>query len=449
MTAKGSVFVIGSGAAGQGAARALARSGWDVTVADHGKIGGTCLWHGCMPKKALYHAARVRREDAAAETFGLGVCSPEYDWQAVLAWKWHAQETYAGDQEAILTAAGAKLVKATATFLSPDEIECDGVIYRPDHVVVATGSRSVVPDIPGATLADFSDDALGYPDPPSSLLIIGAGFIGMEFAAIYSAFGTRVTVVSSAPRPLEMLDEDTSKVAVTRLARAGVHFLNGCRLTALEGSRGSIAAHLHYEGDERVVHAERVLMAVGRSPALDGLGLESAAVETDAHGRVVVDAHLRTTNPRVWVAGDASGGLMQTPVASYEGSTIAASIDSGIPVTVDCSTVPTCCFTDPQLAQVGMTEHAAAAAGIAYHVGTTSFDTLGAAVVDDERDGLVKLLFSSADDRLIGAHIAGPTASDLIWSMALALRCEATSATLRSVPGIHPGYCEAIPWAAY
>ncbi|MDO8986690.1 MAG: FAD-dependent oxidoreductase, partial [Coriobacteriia bacterium] len=243
MAVKGSVFVLGSGAAGQGAARSLSALGWDVTLADGGKIGGTCLWHGCMPKKALYHAARLRRESAAAETFGLGVCDSAYDWQAVLAWKWHSQETYAGDQESILAKAGVRLINANAQFVSPDEIECDSQRFTPDHVIIATGSRSVVLPIPGAELADTSDDALGYPAPPASLLIVGGGFIGMEFAAIYSSFGTRVTLITSAPRPLEMLDADTSAVAVKRLERAGVRFHTHCRLTAIEGSPGDLTVH--------------------------------------------------------------------------------------------------------------------------------------------------------------------------------------------------------------
>lgn len=449
MAGKGSVFVFGSGAAGQGAARSLSASGWDVTLADGGKVGGTCLWHGCMPKKALYHAARLRRESAAAETFGLGVCDPTYDWQAVLAWKWHSQETYAGDQEEILANAGVRLIKANARFVSPDEIECDSELFRPDHVIIATGSRSVVLPIPGAELADTSDDALGYPAAPASLLIVGGGFIGMEFAAIYSSFGTRVTVITGAPRPLEMLDADTSAIAVNRLKRRGVHFANDCRLTGIEGSPDTLTAHFSEGGVERTGHFERVLLAVGRAPVIDGLGLDVAGVNVDARRHIVVDGHLRTTNPRVWAAGDAAGGLMQTPVASYEGRTVASSIDSGTPVAVDCTVLPTTCFTDPQLAQVGMTEHDAAAAGLAYRVGTTSFEYLGAAVVDDERDGLVKLIFSSGDDRLIGAHIAGPTASDLIWALAVAMRCGATAETLRDIPGIHPGYSEAIVWASY
>jgi len=449
VTGKGSVFVIGTGAAGQGAARALARSGWDVTIADSGKVGGTCLWHGCMPKKALYHAARLRRESRAAENFGLGVCEPNYDWQAVLAWKWHAQETYAGDQTKIMTDLGIRLVTAAARFVSPTQIECGGETFTPDRVVIATGSRSIVPPIDGVELADLSDDALGYHDPPSSLVIVGGGFIGMEFAAIYSAFGTRVSVVTAAPRLLEMLDADTTAVAVNRLQRAGVRFHTNCKLTGIEGSPGTLTVRFTEEGAEHTAHTERVLLAIGRVPAIEGLGLETAGIETDGHGHIVVDANLRTTNPNVWAAGDVSGGLMQTPVASYEGATVARSIDTDTPVAVDCSAVPTACFTDPQLAQVGMTEHAAAAAGIAYRVGTMKFEFLGAAVVDDERDGLVKLLFSSADDRLIGAHLAGPTASDLVWALAVAMKAGATSETLQGVLGIHPGYCESLNWASY
>lgn len=446
---KGSVLVIGSGAAGQGAARVLARSGWDVTVAESGKPGGTCLWNGCMPKKALSHAADIRRLIGDVEQYGLGACDPGYDWPGVLAWKWHAQETYAGDQERIMAGYGIRLVKESARFSSPDEVSVGDDLISPDHVVIATGSHTIMPPIPGIELADTSDDLLGYPSPPTSLLVVGGGFIGLEFAAIYAAFGTRVTVVTAADRVLEMLDPDTVAVAVRRLEHAGVEFKTGCRIESLSGSRTAITARVT-EGElpAREFYADRVLMAVGRAPSLSGLDLDAAGVETDGHGHLVLDRFFRTTNPRVWAAGDAAGGMMQTPVASLEGKTVAESIDSGTPVAADCTVVPTTCFTDPPLAQVGMTEAAAARAGIAYRVALQRFDVLGTAIIDDERDGLVKLLFAVDDDRLLGAHIAGPNAAELAYAAAMALAHGATASTIRRVPGIHPAYSEALAWAA-
>ncbi|MDZ4179759.1 MAG: NAD(P)/FAD-dependent oxidoreductase [Coriobacteriia bacterium] len=445
-----SVVVIGTGAAGTASARALASAGFDVTVIERGKVGGTCLWHGCMPKKALYTAAAARRERVRSEQFGLSACDPEFDWPTVLAWKWHVQETYAGDQGEGFRSRGIALVKGSARFLSPDTIEVDGKVFEPDHIIIATGSRPTLPPIDGIGLSDTSDDAIGFPEPPATLLIVGGGFIGTEFAAIYASFGTRVTLVTSAERLLDMLDAEVAAIATHHLAQLGVEVHVGCRMGGLSGTRGAVGAS--FTDTDSNVHEgtyERVLVATGRAPALADLDCEAAGIETDGRGHVVVDRFLRTTNPRVWVAGDAAGGMMQTPVAAYEGRTIAESIATGSPVAPDCSVVPTAVFTSPQIAQVGMSEESATAAGISYRVSRLPYEYLGAAIAEDVRDGLVKLLFAEKDDRLLGAHIAGYGASDLIYAMAIAMRHEATSVSLRETIAIHPAFHESLNWASY
>ncbi len=446
-----SVLVIGSGAAGNGAARSLARSGWDVTVADGDRIGGTCLWRGCMPKKSLARSASVHRTVLSAEQYGSGPCDPQTDWQTVLAWKWHSQETYAGDQEKILSDLGIRLLKSTARFVSPEQVDVGGELLSPTHTVIATGSTPIKPPVRGIELADTSDDALGYHELPGSLLIVGGGFIGLEFAGMFASFGTAVTVVSSGPRPLEMLDEDVASVAVRRLERMGVTFFSDCRMQGLlEDPEGIRTTFL--EKPTNMTHEgvyQRVLVATGRKPALASLDVAAAGIALDDRGRLVLDSSLATTNPRVWAGGDAAGGMMQTPVASYEGRCIAASIDTGAPVVPEYGSVPTCVFTVPNIAQVGLNEADARSQGIAYRVGNTPFEYLGAAIIDDERDGLVKLIFAEEDGRLIGAHIVGPTASDLIYGLAVAMKCGATASTIRDTLGIHPAYCESVNWAAW
>lgn len=444
-------IVIGSGAAGTSAARVLADSGRSVTVVEQDRVGGTCLWHGCMPKKALATSAHARRLTVNAEQFGVDCPGAGYDWPAVLAWKWHSQETYAGDQEALLESRGIRLLRGTARFAGPDSIVVDGQSHRFDSAVIASGSEPLLPDIPGIELADTSADALGYPVPPTQLLIVGGGFIGLEFAGIYASFGSRVTVVTQGDRPLTDSDPDTVAVAMRHLDRLGVRFITGSSVTALGGQPGAITATMSSAGslDSPTGPFDRVLMAVGRRPATHGLDVQTAGIELDGRGRIVLDAAGRSTNRRVWAAGDAAGGLMQTPVASYEGRTVGTSIATGKDVLLDTSAVPTTTFTIPNLGQVGMTESAAAAAGIAYRVASTPFEYLGAAVIDDQRDGLVKLIFAEDNGTLLGAHIAGPTASDLIYALALAVRYSHTARELQDVLGIHPSYCEAINWAAF
>lgn len=451
MSDTGSVVVLGSGAAGTAAARRLADAGWSVTVVEKDKVGGTCLWHGCMPKKALAVSAHAMREMTQAEQFGVICETPEYDWPSVLAWKWHAQETYAGDQVAGLADRGISLVRGSARFSNDNSVEVDGTVLGFDHAVIATGSEPILPDIPGIELADTSAEALGYREPPSHLLIVGGGFIGLEFAGIYASFGTRVTVVTSGERPLSVADADVVAVVLRHLGQLGVRFVTSRQVTALSGQTGAIAAELS-EGNRVEPPFEtfdRVIMSVGRRPAVGTLAVDNAGIQVDPRGRLVVDTAGRTSNERVWAAGDAAGGMMQTPVASYEGRTVAASILGGVPLPFDTSAVPTTTFTIPHIATVGLTEAAAAAAGIAYRVASTTFEFLGAAIIEDDRDGLVKLLFAEDDGRLLGAHIAGPTASDLIYALALAVRHRHTAEDLQVVLGIHPAYSEAINWASF
>ncbi len=211
MSGNESVVVIGAGAAGRSAAKALAASGHRVTVIERDRVGGTCLWRGCIPKKALYVAARAVREARRAGQYGVDCRDVRVDWPEVLAWKWHAQESFAGDQEALLTARGIRLLCGSARFVSESSVAVGDEVLSPDHLVLATGSVPVIPDVPGADLADTSEDALRFPAPPRSLVIVGGGFIAMEMAGIFASFGTQVHVVERGPRVLSMLDASLAR----------------------------------------------------------------------------------------------------------------------------------------------------------------------------------------------------------------------------------------------
>lgn len=450
MTSKGTVLVIGSGAAGSSAARTLAGLGWDVTIAEQGKIGGTCLWRGCIPKKALYTAARAVREARRGEQFGVTCGSVEVDWQGVLAWKWHAQETYAGNQRESLEARDIRVVVGSARFISPDEVAVGDEIFLPDHIVLATGSAPVMPDVPGIERADDSEGALRFPTVPATLAIVGGGFIALELAGIFSSFGSAVTVIERGARILGTLDSELAQVAQRRLETYGVTFLTNAAFEGIEGEPGAQGVRLRLgNGSLRVVEADRVVVAAGRAPQLKGLGLEAGAIETDSRNLIVVDSHLHTTNPRVWVCGDASGGMMQTPVASMEGRTVAHSIDTGVGEVPDCHAVPITCFTSPQLASVGLSEEQAVAQGHTVRIGRVDASSIGAAVVDDERDFFAKFVISSDDDRVLGAQVAGPTASDVIYAAAVAIKAGMTASELQGVIGVHPSYAEAEYYAAW
>lgn len=447
MDNKGHVVVVGSGAAGTACARALVAAGWRVTQADDDRWGGTCLWRGCIPKKSLYHSALTLRTLRDADRFGIRLCDPSFDWQSVLAWKWHSQETYAEDPEAIALSKGIEVVKAAARFLSPESITLGDTVHTPDHIVIATGSEAVMPAIPGIELADTSDNALRYAAVPGSLAIIGGGFIAMEFAGIFASFGSQVTVFVRGDRVLEALDEDLGRAAVMQLEQLGVRFVTGASVSAIDGTEGDL--HLIFErtDGEKSFSAERVLMAIGRKPHIGHLDLEAGAIETDEKGRVVLDPFLRSTNPMVWFAGDAAGGIMHTPVANCEGRLVARSIDEAVPQHPDCSAAPVTCFTIPQLASVGMSEADAKAKDLEVTTSRIEIGSTGAGVIAAETGGFVKLVTRVDTGVIVGCQIASERASDLIFSAVVAMKAGMTGSDLAGVIAVHPSFAEAVAWS--
>jgi len=448
MAEKGRVVVIGSGSAGNAAARYLARRDWHVVQVERGKWGGTCLWRGCIPKKSLYRSASIARAMRDADRFGVIAEPQPLDWQSVLAWKWHAQETFAGDQEGLAASYGIELVHGDARFTSEESVAVGDRSFSADHFVIATGSAPVLPAIPGVELADTSEDALRYPEIPQSLVIVGGGFIAMEMAGIYASFGTRVTVATRPERVLDMLDAELAETAVRHLSGLGVQFMTGCSVTAIEGQAGALVVRAtDAKGAAGALEAERVIMAVGRRPDVARLDLDAAGVGTDGQGHIVVDEYLRTTNPQVWAAGDAAGGMMQTPVANLEGRTVGQSIDEGIPTHPDCWAMPITCFTLPQLATVGDTEQAARDRGVDVKVSRVGLGIVGAPIVDGETDGFLKIVVDSATDKILGCQIASPTASDIAYAAAIAIRCGQTAEQLGRAVAIHPSHAEMLFYA--
>jgi pyruvate/2-oxoglutarate dehydrogenase complex dihydrolipoamide dehydrogenase (E3) component len=438
------VVVVGSGAAGTACSRTLAEAGVRVAVVENDKVGGTCLWHGCMPKKALYNSAKAYLESASAEEFGADCSARSLDWETVLAWKWHAQETYAGDPEADLARRGIEVVRGTARFEAPLKLRVDGRLLEATDVVLACGSAPVIPPIPGAETADTSLEALHYPCPPASLAIVGGGYIAFEFAGIYAAFGTQVTMLVR-DRLLRGYDPEIVDVARRRLEAMGVAFRLGAHVSGIACS--AEGARVTLESGE-ALDAQRVLLATGRRSRVAELDPAAAGLELDDRGRLVLDPLGRTTDAHVWAAGDARGDGMHTPLANAEGHHVAEAMLGHATEPLDVSTLSTAAFTFPQLAQVGITEQQAADAGIAHQVRRKSLDGIGAAVIADQRDGLVKVV--TADDGVIlGAQIAAPEASDLVYTYALALRGRLRLKDVQETPAVHPAYAQALEWAAW
>lgn len=461
----GTVIVIGAGTAGSQAARTLGRAGRRVVVAERAVAGGTCLWRGCVPKKALYAAGVALQRCRRADRMGAGGrqapdvfsgasgrqavdASDAVDWARTLAWQAEVMHAYAGDQEGILRDTGAEIRHGTARFVDPDAVEVGGETLRADHVVVAAGSRPVVPPIAGADLMDTSDDALFYEELPGSLVVVGGGYVGAEMAGIYASFGTAVRLLVRERRVLQGFDAECAEIVVEGLRRRGVEVHFGTEVREVRGERGAL--EIAAEGDigRESYRAERVLAATGRRPALADLDLGAAGVEVDDEGRPRLDGALRSvSNPRVRFAGDAAGGRQLTPVAGHEGRWVAEAILGGSSRSVADAVIPSTCFTAPEVSRVGLLEPELAERGAPYRVARGGFAQVAQAIIRDERPGLVKLLFDDRD-RLAGAHVAGPSAGELIYGLALALQAGATLDDLQTARAVHPTVAEAVSWAA-
>ncbi len=342
-------IVIGAGTAGSQAARALGRTGRSVVLAERDIAGGTCLWRGCVPKKALYTAGHVLHQvrdsgivsfaapGEARETAGRGgshATTPRgLDWARTRERQAEVMRTYAGDQEGILRDAGVEVVHGAASFVAPNAVEIGGETRRGAHILVATGARPVIPPIRGGELMDTSDDALFYDELPASLVVVGGGYVAMEMAAIYAAFGTEVRVLVRGERVLTGFDPDCAQFVVDGLRARGVEVRFRTEVREVRGAPGALSVvTVDDEGRERTFATGRALAATGRRPDLGDLDLAAGGVEVDDRGRPLLDNDQRSvSNPRVWFAGDAAGGVQLTPVAGYEGRRVAESILSGRP----------------------------------------------------------------------------------------------------------------------
>ncbi|MBO1078316.1 dihydrolipoyl dehydrogenase family protein [Roseomonas haemaphysalidis] len=418
------LVVIGAGSAGLSITHVAARMGLRVALVERERMGGDCLNTGCVPSKALLAAAHAATEARRAGRLGIRLPEPEVDWAAVRA---HVQGAIAAiapqDSEDRYRALGAEVIRAEARFVSPDAVEVAGRRITARRFVVAAGSRAAVPAIPGLEDVPFLTNAtlFGMKEKPAHLLILGGGAIGLEMAQAHAALGCRVTVVTSGRLGAR---EDPELVAVLRdaLAEAGVSILEDARVVAAEAGAVLLLA------DGRRLAGSHLLVAVGRTPNLESLGLEAAGIRATPRG-IATDAGLRsTTNRRVFAAGDIAdpeglGPRYLTHVGSLHAGILARRILFRLPAKLDYGALPRVTYTDPELAQVGMTEAEARAADHKVQVLRWPFAENDRAIAEGRTEGLVKLV-ATPGGRLLGVGIAGRHAGEMIglWTHAIGAR---------------------------
>ena len=427
-------IIIGAGPGGYELAAMLSRQAHEVTLIEREKIGGTCLNRGCTPTKVMAHAASLLRMASHASAYGINFGAPIVDFTALCARRDEVIGTLRSGVEQLLV--NVNVVQGEARFVGPKLIEVNGATLTADRIVIATGSSSAVLPVPGAEIAISSDGLLSLEAVPESLVIIGGGVIGMEFASIFAALGSKVTVVEYFKEVLPQFDKDIAKRLRQSMAASGVTFITGACVTAIEPG----VVHYKIGEKENAVESEVVAMAVGRRPNLPQ-GLDVAGVEVD-HGKIVVDPiTMRTSAHGVYAIGDVNGLCMLAHAASAQARLVA-----GENVATD--VVPSVVFTAPEVAIAGMTEQQCKDAGIAYKAVKVPFRGNGKAVTIGETDGMVKMIADTAAGTIIGCQIVGPHAADLIEEIAVVIANKLSIDTIKRTIHPHPTLCESLQAAA-
>jgi pyruvate/2-oxoglutarate dehydrogenase complex dihydrolipoamide dehydrogenase (E3) component len=425
-------FVVGGGAAGSEVAFSLARrSRLRIGLAERDRLGGECNHYGCVPTKVMLRSARAAAAARRAGRLGVRVGPVEVDFAAVMDRVRSVIEGFSGGGTRPFEEAGVEVLLEEVRLVGPGRLEtASGERVEAERIVLATGTEATAPPVDGLAGAPFWTNREAIWEPtgvPGSLLVLGAGPIGCEFAQIYARFGARVTVVEALDRALPGEDADASAALAEALAADGIALVAGARASRIE--HGPAGWRLHLEGRDRPLEAERLLVATGRRPRLDGHDLEAAGVRLDEAGRPLLGETLRTTGEGIWVAGDATGELLFTHVGSYEAEVVADDI-LGRPRPRDYRVVPRVTYTEPEVASVGLTEDQARSAGREVATSLLRMADNERAVIDDAPLGLVKLVADRSTGELLGGHIVAEAAGEMIHEVVAAMAARAP------IPGV-------------
>ena len=441
------VFVVGGGGAGSEVAFPLgSHGGMRVAIAERDKLGGECNHYGCVPTKAMLASARVAASARDAERFGVRVPSVEVDFPAVMERVRRIISSQSGEGAKPFEDQGITVVMDEVRLVGPHELEAaDGTRYEADRIVLATGSEPTLPPMDGLADGPYwtNKEAIWSPsEPPTSLVVIGSGAIGIEFATIYARFGSKVTVLESADQIVPAEDPAVAAALQPVLEDEGILFLTGVEIASArhDGSQWTLA--VAGVGD---VVADEVLVATGRKPCFDVHDLAAAGVTLDDNGRPVLDETLRATADGIWACGDATGDLLFTHVGDYEARLVVADI-LGEPWQRDYRVIPRVTYCEPEVASVGLTEPAAREAGYDVHTAEASFHDNERAVIEGHAGGVVKIVMDGPSGEVLGGHVVGEHAGELIHQVVAAMSGRMPSKALGDAMFAYPTLSESVRW---
>src|SRR6202165_664491 len=441
------VVVVGGGPGGYVAALRAAQLGAKTAIVEKDRMGGTCLVRGCIPTKALLQSSELYSQAKAGAPFGVVADHLGFDWPAAQKRKSGGVDQLVKGVEGLLKAGGVTSVRGTACLAGKGVVDVSGDRLQAKDIIIATGSAVARIPMKGAELTIDSDQTLDLKDIPGGLAVIGGGVVGMEFAAMFAALGSKVTVFEMLPQVLPMVDADLVAVYSKHLSGLGGAIHTNAKVDEVVKQKGGLQVRFSSGGEGGSVDADQVLLAVGRVPYTQGLEAEKAGVTVE-RGRVVVDEHLHTTADGVWAIGDVIGGIMLAHVASYEGVLAVENIVGHADRTPDYHAAPNCVYTDPEIAHVGLGEKEAKEKGLDVKVGKFPFAASGRALTLGQSEGFAKVIAESGSGKILGAHIIGPRATDLIAEAALAIQNGLTLEQIDLTIHAHPTLPESLMEAA-
>jgi glutathione reductase (NADPH) len=432
------LFVIGAGSGGVRAARIAARHGARVMVAEEFRVGGTCVIRGCVPKKLLVYASRFADEFEDAAGYGWTVPEPSFDWATLIANKDREIDRLELAYVGALERAGVAIVRSRAVLEDHHTVflPATGQRVRARHILIATGAAPHMgPPIMGIEHVISSNQAFHLEALPKRVLVQGGGYIAVEFAAIFNGLGAQVTLVYRGENILRGFDEDLRAHLRTEMERRGIRIVTGQTVTGVEAARGAFRAELS-NGEE--VEVDKVMFATGRLPNVDGFGLEGAGVRLSANGGIAVDPYSQTSVPHIYAVGDVTNRINLTPVAIREGHAFADTVFGDKPTRVDHADVPTAVFSEPEIGTVGLTQAQACASLAKVDIYKSMFRPMKATLSGRDTRVLMKLVVDGTNDRVVGCHIVGADAGEMVQLIGIAVKMKATKADFDAVMAVHP-----------
>ncbi len=435
------LFVIGAGSGGVRAARFAAGFGAKVAVAESRYLGGTCVNVGCVPKKLLVYGAHFADDFEQAQGFGWTLGEADFNWQTLIANKNREIHRLNGIYRNLLVNSGVTLLEGHARIVDAHHVEVDGQRFSAERILIATGGWPQIPDIPGREHAITSNEAFFLPQLPKRVLVVGGGYIAVEFAGIFHGLGADTTLLYRKDLFLRGFDRSVREHLSEELTKRGLNLQFNSDIQRIDKhADGSLSATLK---DGRVLEADCIFYATGRRPMLDNLGLENVSVKLDDKGFIAVDEQFQTSEPSILALGDVIGRVQLTPVALAEGMAVARRLfkpEQYRPV--DYAHIPTAVFSLPNIGTVGLTEEQAREQGHEVTVFESRFRPMKLTLTECQERTLMKLVVDADTNRVLGCHMVGPDAGEIIQGLAVALKAGATKQVFDETIGVHPTAAE-------